>query len=189
MIVVPVTKKTTEIVRRLSASLLALVGGLAAAQGEGERGRGTGYGVAELTLSAAGSDLAVEFVGPAASLVGFEHAPATAAERATLRLATDNLKTGDGMLRLNTQARCRLASAEVQTGLDRKGRKGDGRVEMSASYRFTCEQPDRLESAAVGLFVGFPALERVLVRYALPDGKGAAELTRNRPVVSFIPLQ
>lgn len=181
-------ERTTEIVCRMSASLLALAVGVAAAQGEGQRGRGSRLGVAELTLTAAGSEVLVKFVGPAASLVGFEHAPGTDDERATLRLATDNLKTGDGMIRLNTQARCRLASAEVDTGFARNRQKADGHAEMSASYRFTCDQPDRLDSAAVGLFVGFPALERVLVRYELPDGKGAAELTRNRPVVSFVPL-
>ena len=151
-------------------------------------------GVARLTIAAAGSGVVVELTGPAVTLIGFEHAPVTADERATLRLAKENLKTGDAMIRFNTNAGCRLIAARVDAHLtdNRHGNSrshGDGgQSDMTASYRFNCDQPERLDSAALGLFSGFPALQRVLVQYVTADGQGEAELTPTHPLVTFVPL-
>jgi hypothetical protein len=143
-------------------------------------------GTADLSIRGDGEKVAVELSAPAITLLGFDHSPRGAEERATLELAKENLQTGDALIRFNTRAGCRLASATVNAQLapSHSGRQPS----MSASYRFECDQPEQLESAAVGLFVGFPALERVLVRYALPQRKGGTVLTRARLVVSFVPM-
>jgi hypothetical protein len=143
--------------------------------------------IARLAIFAEGQTVLVHVAAPAASLVGFAHPPRTPGERDTMRLATENLRTGDGLIRFSTLARCRLAKADVDTGLDIHD--AEGHPEMSASYRFVCARPDKLESAALGLFVGFPALQLALVQYSLPGCKGEAELTRGQPVVSFVPLE
>ena len=41
-------------------------------------------------------------------------------------------------------------------------------------------------SAALGLFVGFPAVQRAHVRYTTSQGQGTAELNPGKPVVNFI---
>lgn len=149
------------------------------------------HGVAEVGISVDGSDVAVKLTAPAVTLIGFERAPRTSDERQTLRLAAENLKTGNALFRFNTEAGCWLAEVDVDAdpGRTRKGGAADGHPAMGARYRFSCDRPSALASAAVGLFVGFPALERVLVRYSTPAGRGGAELTPRNPVVSFIPLE
>ncbi|MGA7981954.1 MAG: DUF2796 domain-containing protein [Chromatiaceae bacterium] len=177
-----------EIAARLCLSLVPFTFGMMTASTSGAEEQAVAVrGIATITVMADGDDVHVELAASAASLVGFEHPPETSGEWDTLRLATENLRTGDGLIRFNTGARCRLAKAEVDTGLER--RDPDGHAVMSASYRFVCAQPEKLDSAAVGIFVGFPALERVLVHYALPNRRGGAELTRSRPVVTFVPLE
>ncbi len=140
-------------------------------------------GVARMTIAADGAQVLVELAGPAATLVGFEDSPKTADERETLRLAKENLQAGDGMIRFNTNADCQLIDAKVNRHL-----AGHQSTEITVSYRFDCARPDRLDSAALGLFIGFPALQRVLVHYVTKDGRGGAELTPNHPVVTFVPL-
>lgn len=152
------------------------------------------HGVAHLNVVAEGAEVRCELVSPAATLVGFEHAPKTSAERETLNLAKANLDAGDGMIRFNTQAGCRLVTAKVDTDIGNQIRRrhqtpgAGGHADITASYRFNCDRPDRLDSAALGLFIGFPALRRVLVQYMTKDGQGGAELTPVNTVVTFVPL-
>lgn len=137
-------------------------------------------------LTAAGAEVQVALVAPAATLTGFAHAPRTDDERATLRLARENLRIGDGMIRFNTTADCRLV--EARTDFVEERQTQGLRAALTAHYRFRCERPERLDSAALGLFMGFPALERALIWYALQDVRGGAELTPGNPVVTFVPL-
>ncbi|WP_200374537.1 ZrgA family zinc uptake protein [Thiocystis violacea] len=181
---------------------LALAFGLVALAGADEPGsldsRVPGQGTARLSLTIEGSEARVEWLAPAATLIGFDRAPRTDDEREILRLARGNLAAGEAMIRFNTRAACRLQDARVETelsgvtpatGEDSSSKPvGKGPARLGARYRFRCEQPQDLDSAALGLFNGFPALERVLVRYVTPDGQGAAELTRGNPVVSFVPF-
>jgi hypothetical protein len=132
----------------------------------------------------------VDLRGPAAYLVGFERAPRDADERATLALAAENLKAGDGLVRFNPEAACRLEESRIDddptpTTTTAKDKQ---RGELGATWRFQCDLPDRLDSAAIGLFVGFPALARAHVRYALGSIRGEAVLTGAEPVVTFVPL-
>jgi hypothetical protein len=144
-----------------------------------------GPGTAVITIAGDGADVRAELVGLAVSFMGFEHAPKGRLERESFRLTRENLETGDGLIRFNTRAACRLTGARVDMGASPS--KTGGRM-LSASYGFRCSQPESLDSAALGLFVAFPALERVFVRYELGGVRGAAELNMPRPVVSFVPL-
>ncbi len=68
-------------------------------------------------------------------------------------------------------------------------RERHGEARMGASYRFNCSFPKSLNSAALGLFIGFSALKRVHVHYTTAHGEDAAVLTLGNPVMTFVPLQ
>jgi hypothetical protein len=145
-----------------------------------------GQDTARIDIRADGPQVRIDLRGPAAGLVGFEHSPNTAEQRETLALAAENLKTGDGLVRFNTQAGCRLEEATIDADPAPKD-KDPG--ELGARYLFHCDQPGSLASAALGLFMGFPALARAHVRYELAGVSGEAVLTPGNPVVSFVPLK
>ncbi|HSO83808.1 DUF2796 domain-containing protein [Thiocapsa sp.] len=160
------------------------------------------HGMAHMTLAAEGDKVLIELTSPAASLIGFERAPRTDDERATLALAKENLEAGDAMIRLNIEAGCRLETAEIDAefadaGQGRKAEHAhehdadhgeDGHADFVVRYSFACDRPEALGSAALGIFSGFPALERVLFQYVTAEGQGGAELTPRAPVVTFVPL-
>lgn len=145
-----------------------------------------GADTATLSIRGDGPRVQVDLRGPAAGLVGFEHSPRTAEERKTLDLAAQNLKTGDGLVRFSTQAGCRLEEARIDADPAPKG-KDPG--ELGAHYLFHCDRPEALGSAALGLFMGFPALARAHVRYEIGGTSGEAVPTPANPVVTFIPLR
>lgn len=142
-------------------------------------------GTATLSIRADGGTIHADLSAPALTLVGFTGSPGNAAQRQDLALAVHNLKTGDAVIRFNPQAQCVLETAKVDDDPKERG----GAAELGASYRFGCALPGSLDSVALGLFVGFPALRRVHVRYATARGKGAAVLTPGNPVATFVPLQ
>ena len=156
------------------------------------------HGTATMRILFNGPSVEVELRAPGASLVGFEHAPRGDMEAETLRQAGENLRSGEAMIRFSAQADCRLTRAKANLdlptladGADRSSTQGDGaesHADITAFYRFECARPEMLDSAALGLFMGFPALQRVLVRYEMESGRGGAELTRANPVVSFVPF-
>lgn len=145
-----------------------------------------GQDTATIRMTADGSRVEVELRGPAAGLVGFAHTPRNAEQRQTLALAAQNLKTGDGLVRFSSQAGCRLEEVKVDAD---PAPKGTQPAELGARYLFHCDRPEALGSAALGLFIGFPALARAHVRYDMSGVSGEALLTPANPVVTFVPLR
>jgi hypothetical protein len=193
--------------RLVSLVVTLIATGAAGAQSEdaGQRKQGAHvHGIAHMSIAAEGSRILVELTSPAANLIGFERAPRTDDERATLALAKENLMAGDAMIRFNTEAACRLETAEIDTAFAEAdhgdshghtqdpthlhGADEDAHADFAVTYSFECDRPSELGSAALGLFAGFPALERVLVQYVTDEGQGGAELTPRQPVMSFVPL-
>ncbi|WP_296810133.1 DUF2796 domain-containing protein [Thiocapsa sp.] len=187
----------------LTAITMCLAVASAPAEDTGQRRQGAHvHGIAHMTLAAEGEKVLIELTSPAASLIGFERAPRTDEERATLMLAKENLMAGDAMIRLNMEAGCRLETAEIDAGFADAGQSQaaehahdhdaghgeDGHADFIVRYSFACDRPEALSSAALGLFSGFPALERVLFQYVTAEGQGGAELTPRAPVVTFVPL-
>jgi hypothetical protein len=191
----------------VSFTAITLCLALASAPAEeiGQRRQGAHvHGMAHMSLAAEGNKVLIELTSPAASLIGFERAPRTDDERATLALAKENLMAGDAMIRLNIEAGCRLETAEIDAefadaGQGRGAGHGhdhdhdadhgdDGHADFVVRYSFVCDRLEELGSAALGLFSGFPALERVLFQYVTAEGQGGAELTPRSPVVTFVPL-
>ena len=142
-------------------------------------------GMAMLSIEIEGPRVSARFRAPRATLVGFAGAARNTDERRTLGLARENLHNGAGMMRFDTQADCRQADVAI-TG-DAAAGAGVA-AEIRVAYRFECLRPERLDSVALGFFMGFPALERVLVRYSTGEGRGGAELTQGNPVVDFVPF-
>ena len=85
---------------------------------EGERLGTVGaheHGIARLGLAVDGTRLTVDLQLPAESVFGFEQAPSSAEERATVAEALDRLRTGGAsLLAFPDEATCALDSAEVE---------------------------------------------------------------------------
>ena len=93
---------------------------------EGERLGTAGaheHGIARLGLAVDGTRLTIDLELPAESVFGFEHAPRSAQERATVAEALDRLRTGGArLIAFPDGTACALDSAEVQAP---EGMEGD----------------------------------------------------------------
>ncbi|MHB1374190.1 MAG: DUF2796 domain-containing protein [Thauera sp.] len=71
------------------------------------------HGVAELSVATEGAALVIELSSPLDNLVGFEHAPANAAQREALAAAEARLREGASLFRLPAAAGCVLGEVRI----------------------------------------------------------------------------
>lgn len=150
------------------------------------------HGVAQLNVAADGGDLYIELNSPAANILGFEHAPSTATERAVLDRAIATLKNADRLFALSDDARCRIAAIEIELPEDADDRhdhhtpSGAAHTDILGHYRFNCADLDMLRQVDTAqLFATFPATQRLELQYAIGDRQGAAALTESQPALRF----
>jgi hypothetical protein len=156
------------------------------------------HGIANLNVVQDGNELIIEFISPAANIVGFEHEPATEQDREAINKARAMLMDGISLFRFPAEAEGVLEHAEVETDLehndhevseaghghengehhsDKHDHDGDGHGDFRAEYHFHVGNPKALTSMEVRLMQLFPAIERIKVQVASQSTQTAVELT------------
>lgn len=136
------------------------------------------HGVAQLEVAVDGGRLAIHLESPLANVVGFEHAPRTAPQRAAAAKALAILKQGDRLFAPTPAAACKLAEAGVAAPVLAGGKDAaDGHGDLDADYRFECAHPDRLKGLGVRLFGLFPGMQRIDAAVVTARGQQAFRLS------------
>jgi hypothetical protein len=177
----------------VAALLLPAAVGIA---GAAEREHGAHvHGVSQLNLAVEGKDVEIELVSPASDIVGFEHAPETASDKATVKKASDLLGNGAAIFLFPDDARCGLKETAVRSTLDAArephgeghthGKKEERGHQMHAEYHvhyhFQCANPAALTHVDVKLFEHFTAMRELEVQTLTAKGQSAQELTPESP--------
>jgi hypothetical protein len=151
------------------------------------------HGVTFLDIVVDGTRLALDLQAAGHHLVGFEHVPETAEQRAAWAAVEVALADAGALFQPEAGAGCRLASAKLMppgtgqaerspahsdhshahdAGADARAHAGDWRAE----YRFDCAAPERLRGIAHALFRAFPATEEVRWQVFAPAGQDGGVL-------------
>ncbi|KNZ34567.1 MAG: hypothetical protein AD742_00635 [Methylibium sp. NZG] len=146
------------------------------------------HGVVKVDVAVEGGQLTVALEAPLDSVVGFERAPRTDAERRTATEALARAREAATLFKPDAAAQCTVAGVEVQAPVLEAGAKDPkgGHAEMEAVYRFQCAQPQQLKNLQVGLFDAFKRIQRIEVQVAA--AKGQSKTSLKRPA-STVPLQ
>jgi hypothetical protein len=158
------------------------------------------HGAAALMIAWSGDEVAIDLQTPAFNVLGFEYAPASAAEQALLEESVAALEAGD-LFQLTPAAECTLTSASVHTELadeahgheeeegehddeDEEHDDEDTHSDIDVSYNFHCLHPERIESLdATALFAQFPNFEDLRAAWISDTQQSAKDLTANDPVL------
>ncbi|ESQ15604.1 MAG: hypothetical protein N838_08225 [Thiohalocapsa sp. PB-PSB1] len=170
------------------------------------------HGIATLDLALEDNELQIEIHSPAINIVGFEHVPSSADERAALDQAVAALKDGDRLFKFSDNADCRMEQANVTTELldaepdehqvhtqqkteehahehaeehQHEEHEGDVHSDIMVVYRFQCAAPDQLTALSVDLFEAFSGMEKIKVQYVIESTQGVAELTAADQTIRF----
>ena len=152
------------------------------------------HGTAHLNVAMENNELYIEFVSPAADIVGFEHTPETEDEKAAMQKAAGKLRVGKRMFEFPASAGVRFEKAVVKTGLPHKcedeshdhGEDDHGEhSDVAVEYRFHCETPGKLKYINVKLFKYFKTLEKINVQMLTETKQTAVELTHKNTRITF----
>ncbi len=130
--------------------------------------------------------LTVQLTSPLDSLLGFERAPRTPAERRSADALLQRMGEAATLFKPNASARCvptkvRIESAALQTTSPAPGEHAD----LDALYEFTCAHADRLTTLEVGLFTAFPRLRKIEVQVAGAKAQSKQTLKRQNQVITL----
>lgn len=144
------------------------------------------HGQAQLEVVLDGNALQVTLSAPLDSIVGFEHAPRSAAQRQAAQAALRSLADPAQLFSLPPAAGCALQDKSVDAptlqaapGTDKAGEHAD----LDATWRFSCSVPAQLDGVKLTLFERFAPLKRLTVLVAGPAGQGRYPVRRGAAAV------
>lgn len=141
------------------------------------------HGAATLAVAIDGGTLTLMLAAPTDSLVGFEHAPRTARERATVTKMKQTLERPAVLFVPTPAAACKPAGVKLESTLFESGHAhhghdhAEGHADLEGEFVFRCARPEALRDLEVRLFDAFPRLKKLKVEIAGPRGQTAAQLT------------
>lgn len=137
------------------------------------------HGVVTLSATLEGGVLSLDLDAPLDSLLGFERAPRTAAERAAAAALLKTLDPGSTLWQPNAEAACVLRQSKIHAPvLQQPAAPAAEHADLEAGYEFSCAQPGKLTGLRHGLFQSFPRLQRIDWQFALPSGQGKRVVKR-----------
>jgi hypothetical protein len=151
------------------------------------------HGQARLAVAIDGGTLTLLLESPTDSLVGFEHAPGNAKERAAVARMKEILERPAELFKPTQAAGCKPARFKLDSALFKPAHSGHklthnahaGHADLDAEFLFQCAQPQHLRGLEVRLFEHFPSLKKLQVEIAGPHGQKAIQLTPSQRTVSW----
>lgn len=152
------------------------------------------HGLAQLNVAVDTTSLSVEYISPAANIVGFEHEPSTEEQSNAIHTARKVLESAR-VLAVPAGAGCALAEANVAYGNGEREGHGEGHAhqdgdserekadhgefhsEFHVIWRYDCTKASALTHIDVQIFDLFPGNDEIVVQAISPGGQRAAKLT------------
>lgn len=138
------------------------------------------HGAAQINIAMEGSKGELEFESPADGILGFEHAPKTAAQKKTTSDVLEKFKTQAGTLFVfPAAAGCTLTPKEVEIH-----REGPQHAEVHAHYAVACKSAPT-GALQLGVFKAYPRLANIAVTVLSGSQQSSAQATPAKPTISL----
>jgi len=170
----------------LAVGLLAILFSSPIVAADNDRHGAHAHGKGELEITVQGNALRGEFRTPMDSLLGFEHQPKTAAQKASVDQLRDQLKNPSIIIRPNPEARCTLKRYEVASPILSGTVKGS-HSELTYTFSFECAAPRNLTSLDVTALQLFKRLSEVRVQMVSEQRQRAVTLKKSNARLPLSP--
>lgn len=131
------------------------------------------HGKVRLNVALDGNDLLIEMDAPADNVIGFEHAPKTDAQKATLRDKSAWLNAGTNLFTFPAAAACRFQRTELTAPQF----SATGHAEFHARFAYHCGKPAELAWVQPTLLGGLQRLQEAEVVVLTPTRQGSERVT------------
>lgn len=147
------------------------------------------HGIAHLDLAVEARRVTFDLQVPLDSLLGFERAPRTDAERQRSDAAIARLRAAGDLFRIDGAAACtldRVTLVSPMLGLGGKPADKDAHADLEGRFEFACQSGARAGHVDVGLFEAFAGLRRIELQVVTPRGQMQARLQRPASRVALV---
>ena len=147
------------------------------------------HGVAQLDVAVEAQRVTLDLQVPLDSLLGFEHAPRTDAQRQRADAAIARLRAAGELFRIDSAAACTLDKVTLVSptlGLGGKPGDKDAHADLDAHFEFACKAGARARHIEVGLFDAYPGLRRIELQVITSSGQMKARLQRPASRVALV---
>ncbi len=149
------------------------------------------HGLARLTVAQDGASLVLALESPLANLLGFEHMPHGAKDKAAVARMARLLNRPGELFAPTPAAGCKPGAVKLESPVledppkaasdhadehQRAGAHQHEHADLDGEFTFTCARPDLLRGLEVKLFDAFPGMKRLDVEVATAKGQAAAKL-------------
>jgi hypothetical protein len=168
---------------------LALVAAALAPAGAPAQGHAHAHGVIRLDVALEPASLNLQFELPADSLLGFERAPRTEAEKKALAAVRQKLAEPATLFGLDAAAGCLAEGSPVLKSplFEATPAAAGEHADVEAAYTWRCRQATVLKVLDLqGLLAAFPRIQRVEVQVAGPGGQLKQTLKRPQALVKLV---
>jgi hypothetical protein len=176
----------------LGVAIASLAAVSASAQGDEHRELGEHeHGVGQLEIAVEGRTVAIELHAPGADIVGFEHHPETAEDKAAVDRAVATLASPLDLFVLSADAGCSVTEAEARLVGEDEPAEGEHaeehgeHSEFRASYALSCDDPAAITRIEFGYFATFPNARELEVDMVTDKGAQHFEVRREAPVLDL----
>ena len=150
------------------------------------------HGSAELTLAIEGNQLEINLESPAANIVGFEHRASSPRHFQAVNKATSALESAENLFAF-LGSTCTLMAANINMPdifqqSDTHALEDDHQTahsEITATYRYNCQNGSQLNGISVYLNRYFPAIEKLKIMWLTDDAQGTTELTHTANLIQL----
>lgn len=144
------------------------------------------HGAVQLDVAVDGPTLTLTLEAPLDSVVGFERAPRTAAEKKTVQDALAALRAGGPLFTPDAAAGCVFKSASADSEALQPGAKVGEHADLDATAEFTCAKPALLRRIDLGgLLDRFPRIQRLQAQIVTGQGQFKQTLQRTTRVLTW----
>jgi Protein of unknown function (DUF2796) len=149
------------------------------------------HGAVKLDIAIEAGKVTLGMESPLDSLIGFERAPRTDAERQRVAAMVARLRAADTLFTFDAAAGCTLAGVELVSAPLKLGKAepqaaGDEHADLDGDFAFDCKDTGKLGFIDVGLFKAFAGMQRIDVQVATPKGQLKRTLTRPASRISLV---
>jgi hypothetical protein len=170
----------------LMGALLAFVVSTAWAQSKPHaHHKAHAHGQGELELAIEKGRIQGTLRVPMESLLGFEHAPKTDAQRAQVAALRKLLENPSNIVALPIDAACQVTESAAESALF-SGRVKGGHSELAYAFGWDCAKPDQLTSLGLPVFASHKRLKQLEVSLVV---NGQQSAVRRNPKSSTISLR
>lgn len=155
------------------------------------------HGIATLQVAVDAKTMTLDFSSPLDNLIGFEHVPTNAKQKAAVKKMADDLNKAEQFFVTTPEAQCTLQSVkldslvlEPKAAQDKQeqsqGHEEErGHADIDGEFVFACKQIDKLHGLEVKLFDAYPNLHQLKVEVATLEKQSSAQLTAEQRRVNW----